>query len=47
MGTISGTYKETTTNLQTYYNRSATREVTFIYHFIANNHAPFHLWGKN
>ena len=29
-----------------FLSRSATRETTRIYQFIANNHASFHLWWK-
>ena len=35
-----------TLNLQSYFNRSATRAQQFYTIFIANNHAPFHLWKK-
>ena len=31
-----------TTDLQTFHNRSATREATFIYRFHYFYHAPFH-----
>ena len=47
MSVISKTDNETT-NLQTYYSRSATlllRQILYTA-FITYNHAPFHLWRK-
>ena len=34
--------RKLTTNLQTYYNYSTTREVTLISHFITSNHDLFY-----
>ena len=42
MKVISETCNETA-NLQTYHIHLATWEVIFMYHFVTNNYAPFHL----